>query len=88
MIDLVQKGAEKVGGLGKLATGLGIRHQAFYSWKKVPSARVLDFERLTGISRHTVRPDIYGPASPTPGAGPDDLDATGLSGPASMEAAE
>ncbi|HEV2504427.1 MAG TPA: Cro/CI family transcriptional regulator [Mesorhizobium sp.] len=61
MIDLVEQGAEKVGGLGKLAEGLGIRHQAFYSWKQVPPARVLDFERLTGISRYRIRPDIYGP---------------------------
>ncbi|KQZ81900.1 hypothetical protein ASD64_09095 [Mesorhizobium sp. Root157] len=60
MIDLVQKGAEIVGGLGKLADGLGIKHQAFYSWKKkVPAERVLDFERLTGIPRHDIRPDLY-----------------------------
>jgi DNA-binding transcriptional regulator YdaS (Cro superfamily) len=61
MITIVTQGAEKVGGLNKLAEGLGIRHQAFYSWKKVPPERVLDFERLTGISRHVQRPDIFGP---------------------------
>jgi DNA-binding transcriptional regulator YdaS (Cro superfamily) len=59
MIDLVQKGAERVGGLGKLADGLGIKHQAFYSWKKVPAERVLDFERLTDIPRFDIRPDLY-----------------------------
>lgn len=62
MIDLVQKGAEIAGGLGKLAAGLGISHQAFYSWKKVPAERVLDFERITGISRHDLRPDVFGHA--------------------------
>lgn len=76
MIQIVEQGAEKVGGLGKLADGLGIKHQAFYSWKKVPAERVLDFERLTGISRHEQRPDIFGPSpeidATTPGvaAGP------------------
>lgn len=60
MIDLVQIGAERVGGLIKLADGLGIKHQAFYSWKKeVPAKRVLDFERLTGIPRYEIRPDLY-----------------------------
>lgn len=62
MIQIVEQGAEKIGGLGKLAEGLGIKHQAFYSWKKVPAERVLDFERLTGISRHEQRPDIFGPS--------------------------
>lgn len=28
----------------------------------VPAERVLDVERITGISRHDLRPDIYGPA--------------------------
>jgi DNA-binding transcriptional regulator YdaS (Cro superfamily) len=60
MLDLVQIGAEKAGGLGKLAAALGIRHQAFYSWRKVPAERVLSFERATGIPRHVIRPDLYG----------------------------
>jgi DNA-binding transcriptional regulator YdaS (Cro superfamily) len=60
MLDLVQKGAEKAGGLGKLAAALGIRHQAFYSWRKVPAERVIAFERATGIPRHVIRPDLFG----------------------------
>ena len=62
MIEVVEKGALKAGGLMKLASELGIKHQAFYSWTKVPAERVLDFERATGISRHELRPDVYGPA--------------------------
>lgn len=74
MIDIVRDGAAKVGGLGILASYLGIRHQAFYSWKRVPAERVLDFERVTGISRHLQRPDLYGarlagPASSQAGTG-------------------
>ncbi|PZP64983.1 MAG: hypothetical protein DI604_25710, partial [Delftia acidovorans] len=29
-------------------------------WKKVPAERVLEVERVTGISRHELRPDVFG----------------------------
>jgi DNA-binding transcriptional regulator YdaS (Cro superfamily) len=45
--------------LPKLADELGIRPQAIYQWKRIPVGRVLQIERLTGISRHEQRPDIY-----------------------------
>jgi len=74
MIQIVERGAARAGGLAKLAFALGIRHQAFYSWKRVPAERVLAFERLTGISRHEQRPDLFGPppdvAAADIGAGP------------------
>lgn len=31
-------------------------------YRPLPAARVLDIERITGISRHELRPDIFGPA--------------------------
>lgn len=61
MIDLVRIGAEKAGGIVALARGLGIKHTSLYRWPRVPAERVLDFEQITGISRHEVRPDVYGP---------------------------
>lgn len=30
--------------------------------RRVPGGRVLDVERITGISRHDLRPDIFGPS--------------------------
>lgn len=48
----------------KLADALGITRQAIYQWDKVPAERVLDVERLTGVSRHDLRPDLY-PEEPT-----------------------
>ena len=30
--------------------------------RRVPPVRVPDIERITGISRHELRPDIYGPS--------------------------
>jgi DNA-binding transcriptional regulator YdaS (Cro superfamily) len=31
-------------------------------WTAVPAERVLEIERLTGVSRHELRPDVFGPA--------------------------
>lgn len=46
-----------------LAEVLGIRTPALCKWERgrVPAARVLDVERATGISRHQLRPDVFGP---------------------------
>lgn len=59
MHPIMQRCADSVGGLAKLAALLGVRHQSFYSWKRVPAERVLDIERITGVSRHELRPDLY-----------------------------
>ena len=49
------------GSMTALADHLGITPQAVARWRNVPAARCLEVERLTGISRHQLRPDIYGP---------------------------
>ena len=54
---------ENVGGLAGLAEPLGITVQAVSQWSEVPPLRVIDVERLSGVSRHDLRPDLY----------PDDL---------------
>lgn len=36
--------------------------QAISQWKQVPAERVLEVERVSGVSRHRLRPDLY-PAS-------------------------
>jgi DNA-binding transcriptional regulator YdaS (Cro superfamily) len=43
----------------QIAAGLGLNKSAVYQWKRVPASRVLDVERITGISRHDLRPDLY-----------------------------
>ena len=47
-----------------LAARLGVQPPAVCKWERgrIPPERVLDIERETGISRHDLRPDIYGPA--------------------------
>ena len=50
------------GGPATLAESLGIRYQAVQRWKlqqRIPVARVLAVEQVTGVSRHDLRPDIY-----------------------------
>lgn len=44
----------------QLAKALGITHGAISQWARVPTDRVLDVERITGISRHDLRPDVFG----------------------------
>lgn len=43
-----------------LAATLGVSPSAISMWTNVPSGRVLEIERLTGVSRHDLRPDIFG----------------------------
>lgn len=52
---------ESRGRRSALAKALGISPSAISMWVSVPSERVLDIERLTGVSRHELRPDIFGP---------------------------
>jgi DNA-binding transcriptional regulator YdaS (Cro superfamily) len=55
----LQQAIERVGGRRELARLLGISHQAIAHWHRVPAERVLIIERLTGVTRHALRPDIY-----------------------------
>lgn len=57
----IQEAIDKAGGIQQLADLLGIRYQAVHKWTKgsVPAERVLQIERLTGVSRHQLRSDLY-----------------------------
>lgn len=68
MDEKCSEAIEKAGGPVALAKAIGdITSQAISAWKRVPPGRVLDVEKATGISRHVLRPDIFG----VPPAGPD-----------------
>jgi DNA-binding transcriptional regulator YdaS (Cro superfamily) len=51
----------RVGGVRALARMLGLTHPTLVRWKKTPAAHVLALEKLTGISRYRLRPDVFGP---------------------------
>jgi len=64
-----QRAVRAVGGGAALGRLLGISQPAVSQWqiKGIPPDRVLDIERVTGVSRHELRPDIYGYESAEPG---------------------
>ena len=49
------------GGLSRLAEHLGITRSAVSQWPQIPAERVHDVERITGIPRSELRPDLYPP---------------------------
>lgn len=51
---------ETRGAQAALARELGITEQAINNWTRVPAERCREVERVTGIPRHALRPDIYG----------------------------
>jgi DNA-binding transcriptional regulator YdaS (Cro superfamily) len=62
----VDKLIEDMGGATKAAAALGISNPSvILNWRKrkqVPADRVLKVEEVSGVSRHQLRPDIFGGA--------------------------
>jgi DNA-binding transcriptional regulator YdaS (Cro superfamily) len=51
-------------GLGaKITRELGLSRGAVSQWTRVPAERVIEVERITGIPREELRPDLYRPAA-------------------------
>lgn len=67
-----KEAVERAGGTRPLAQQLNVSYQAVQKWMQtgVPATRVLDVERVTGVSRHVLRPDVFGEA-PTDNAAAD-----------------
>lgn len=57
--EALSRAIKSAGGLAKLAEPLGISMQAVSQWDEVPALRVLAVERLSGVPRHELRPDLY-----------------------------
>jgi DNA-binding transcriptional regulator YdaS (Cro superfamily) len=49
--------------LAQVAHGLGVTRAAVVKWRDVPAERVVEIERITGIPREQLRPDLYAPRS-------------------------
>ncbi|BCH33237.1 hypothetical protein MesoLjLc_51670 [Mesorhizobium sp. L-8-10] len=69
LLQALNEAKKAIGGNTGLARALNrlgnkptITSQAISQWKKVPDKRALDVEKVTGVSRHRLRPDVYGDA--------------------------
>ena len=43
----------------KVARELGITRASVLKWREIPAHRLLDVERITGIPREALRPDLF-----------------------------
>lgn len=65
-MDALTRAKNAAGGPSALAKKLGLKPQGVSQWTQVPAKHALAVEELTGVSRHDLRPDIYGPAPRRP----------------------
>ena len=59
-IEALRLARDAAGGWTNIARPLGISPQAVAQWEIVPADRVLAVEKATGVSRHKLRPDVFG----------------------------
>ncbi|WP_018694235.1 helix-turn-helix domain-containing protein [Algicola sagamiensis] len=63
MCDPLEKAIQKVGSQTALAKVLNKKQGHVWNWlnrdKKVPAEMVIPIEKVSGVSRHELRPDIY-----------------------------
>lgn len=57
--DALGEAVQKAGGVCALARALGVKHPSVIKWRRVPANRVLDVERISGVPRTRLRPDLY-----------------------------
>ena len=57
--EALKRAIANAGGLAGLAGPLGISEQAVSQWDEVPPLRVLAVERVSGVPRSELRPDLY-----------------------------
>jgi DNA-binding transcriptional regulator YdaS (Cro superfamily) len=60
MEQIVKQVIDKAGGPSAMARSLNISTQAIWKWKAIPIKRLAEIEKLTGIPRAHLRPDIFG----------------------------
>lgn len=75
--SITREAINRAGGVVALASKLGITKGAVSQWDRVPDVHVLAVEAESGVSRHLLRPDVFGPPPPgvvlEPRAGSDEV---------------
>jgi len=69
-MNAIERAIEAAGSASELARRLGVVPMAVTQWKRreqVPAERCLAIEAATGVSRHDLRPDVFGPSQPSEG---------------------
>lgn len=64
-MDALTNAIAAAGGVARLAQNLGIAQNVVSNWKargQAPASRCVAIEKTTGVSRHDLRPDVFGPA--------------------------
>ncbi|MBX3280823.1 MAG: molecular chaperone TorD family protein, partial [Acidobacteria bacterium] len=56
----LEQAIRSVGGVSELARRIGIAQPSVSNWNRVPAERVAAVEAATGVSRTTLRPDLFG----------------------------
>lgn len=63
-MNALQRAIDKVGGPSAFAKRLAISRQALWKWgrvRRVPADRLVQIERVSGVPREELRPDLYRP---------------------------
>jgi hypothetical protein len=55
------KAIKAAGNGAALARELGITRSALSQWRRVPQQHIIAIERITGVHRKVLRPDLYPP---------------------------
>ena len=56
---IINKAASKLGGIVAMSQALGLSRGAAANWSEIPVDHVAKLEKLTGIPREVLRPDIF-----------------------------
>jgi len=59
MHDGVRAAIDAAGSGHKLAKLLKISPQSVFQWRLIPAERIIEVERVTGVPRERLRPDLY-----------------------------
>lgn len=57
--ERIREIAKPVGGVVALSLKLGLCRASVSAWKIVPAEHILAVERITGVPREQIRPDLY-----------------------------